>query len=647
MITELIKRILWDHIGISEIESIKDAISTYEYVSFDIYDTLIRRAVPEPEDVFLLLAKQISEEDSDSFRDQRIIAGKKAREKANKNGIAEVTLSDIYDCMPSPYKEKKEWLMEMEKLIELNICFPDPIMKKIYDWCVCNNKTIAFVSDMYLPYEVIKRMLKKCGYETYDVLLLSCKEGKTKRNGKLYDSLIEIWGFPDKIVHIGDHYRSDWLKARANGIHAIKIPRIPCRTTFCMNSKKACTKKNYVKLKKILNYNSDFEFGFFHKYGFECLGPVLAGTSVHLHEMMKSKKYDRVFFLSRDGYMIKQVYDRLYTNDNHIGEYMYISRKSIQFPLLCSYDNVQDYLLLNGERKVWNYKMFCNRVGIDSKKALADWLNMGLNEQYRFHASQIKSDERIMSFYNLYKDYVQEQSTQAASIVIDYLKQIHFAGNVLIVDTGGYGTTQRCLAEFCRRNGLDVNITGAYLWVFDNPNLDTITFPYMESTSHGGETQITELPLTAHEGTTEAYRKNSINLIEPVLGIYEYSKHPEMENAINEIQNGAIKFADLYRNCLDLDFLDYRTSYNNTKRISRRPRLKEARMFGDLIFLSDHQENYLAKPKRTLQYLRNFKSLKEDFKASNWKIGFLKRLFKLPLPYYEIISFARNYKKHF
>ena len=63
-------------------------------------------------------------------------------------------------------------------------------------------------------------------------------------------------------------------------------------------------------------------------------------------------------------------------------------------------------------------------------------------------------------------------------------------------------------------------------------------------------------------------------------------------------------------------------------------------MFGDMEF-RDGEILYLAKPKSILKYALKPKSLIKDFYNSRWKIGFMKRLLKVPLPYtkmYELMK---------
>lgn len=71
-------------------DKILKKIKNYDIVSFDIFDTLLKRNVKEPTDVFSYMEKKYQ---IDGFCEKRIEAEKTARKK--KNGL-EVTLKDIY-----------------------------------------------------------------------------------------------------------------------------------------------------------------------------------------------------------------------------------------------------------------------------------------------------------------------------------------------------------------------------------------------------------------------------------------------------------------------------------------------------------------------------------------------------------------------
>ena len=75
-------------------------------VSFDIFDTLLRRKCGAPTDIFTLVAKTAIERnipiksDPETFRNSRIFFEKKAR---LQSPYQDITLPEIYAC--SPYTE--------------------------------------------------------------------------------------------------------------------------------------------------------------------------------------------------------------------------------------------------------------------------------------------------------------------------------------------------------------------------------------------------------------------------------------------------------------------------------------------------------------------------------------------------------------
>ena len=78
--------------------------------------------------------------------------------------------------------------------------------------------------------------------------------------------------------------------------------------------------------------------------------------------------------------------------------------------------------------------------------------------------------------------------------------------------------------------------------------------------------------------------------------------------------------------------------------MARRPRMEQAACFGDFVF-EDGVRFRLAAPRTAGEYLRRPAALAKDFSAARWKVGFLKRLFRLPLPYdgfYALLKHLRD-----
>ena len=70
------------------------------------------------------------------------------------------------------------------------------------------------------------------------------------------------------------------------------------------------------------------------------------------------------------------------------------------------------------------------------------------------------------------------------------------------------------------------------------------------------------------------------------------------------------------------------------------PTKEIAENFGNMKFLDD-EDKFIAKPNKLINYL-NIKKFIKDYKTCIWRIGFLKRVLKIKLPYYKINMFIRN-----
>ena len=203
----------------------KTILRNADTVSFDIFDTLTeRKNIKDPRDVFWLTAKEIIPNvDPIAYCMDRIRAEKKARAKKDSR---EATLAEIYDELPESYAADRNRLQEKEEALELDLAQPKKEIVKIYDQCRQSGKRVFIVSDMYLPEELILRMLKKCGVNIPDGLYISNVYSADKRSGKLFQILINEQNItPGRHVHIGDDPKGDYLGAKKNGMQAILIRR--------------------------------------------------------------------------------------------------------------------------------------------------------------------------------------------------------------------------------------------------------------------------------------------------------------------------------------------------------------------------------------------------------------------------------------
>lgn len=193
-------------------------------VSFDLFDTLIIRNVPTPEDVFELVQIRYRRIHPDKkfeidFAVLRRNAEKLARKKNKENGKKEITLEEIYACMQSVDEAAKKELLQIEIEAECNVCQPNYEVKAFFEQLIKQGYSVIITSDMYLPETVIKDILKKCGYSSYEALYLSSKYRETKSAGTLFDRILSDFQIESsQLLHIGDHCRADYWIPKQKGI---------------------------------------------------------------------------------------------------------------------------------------------------------------------------------------------------------------------------------------------------------------------------------------------------------------------------------------------------------------------------------------------------------------------------------------------
>ena len=189
-----------------------EVIQKADVVSFDVFDTLVFRKVKQPSEVFAIAAS----EDPD-FPERRMLAEREVRQNSKKE---DVTLEEIYKKLIAIYgEEKAEQLKQDELRTELETIYANPAGLRFFRYLLKKGKRIVITTDMYLPRDVIEAILQKCGYQGYERLFVSSEYGVSKRSGRLFSEVLKETG-AKKLVHIGDHIVSDFLKPRKMGIEA-------------------------------------------------------------------------------------------------------------------------------------------------------------------------------------------------------------------------------------------------------------------------------------------------------------------------------------------------------------------------------------------------------------------------------------------
>jgi len=297
------------------IKNLKKAIDEKPIISFDIYDTLVIRPYFKPTDLFVHLEKLYN---ATGFANARITA----------KGF---TFDEIYKNIDKKYR----WLKEKELSLEYNVTSPRPLLKNIYEYAVHKNKKIIIISDMYFSKKYLSKILKKCGYTKFMNLYVSSAYHKTKKSGSLYSKVIKKLNInSNKILHIGDNYKSDILQARKLGLNAFYVPTV-MRNFLESDYRIKIFQKHHKKelgasiMLGLLAPHFECSFNnYWYEFGYKYAGPVILGFMEWLDDQLKKDKIYKVLFVARDGYTLEKVFNIIKTS-NASSYYFYFNRKIV------------------------------------------------------------------------------------------------------------------------------------------------------------------------------------------------------------------------------------------------------------------------------------------------------------------------------
>jgi len=195
--------------------------------SFDVFDTVLTRAVIDPRDIFHMMAKKLlsaklplPDKLVTGFYAARIWAEFSARKNSAREDI---TINDIYSEISKNYgldRKTADSIMEIEMDTELYFITPVARTLKEIRQARMAGKKVVFVSDMYLPGTLIKEMLLNVGaYEDNDKIYISGELGLTKSSGNLFRHILEENNCsPREMCHFGDNMYSDLCVPHKMGI---------------------------------------------------------------------------------------------------------------------------------------------------------------------------------------------------------------------------------------------------------------------------------------------------------------------------------------------------------------------------------------------------------------------------------------------
>ncbi|MBC9953859.1 CDP-glycerol glycerophosphotransferase family protein [Leucobacter sp. cx-42] len=471
--------LFWGYTEDGDLETMVNAALNYKKLdvelpdlySFDVFDTLIHRSTVSPESVFQYVqhkirtsGKQFPADLIENYSAARRSAETAARDNRRKRpelrrlGDLEIQFSDIFAAMTAVYdldSEHVELLQTWEIEGELRVVVPDEPNVAYLKSLLERGEIVVLISDMYLPYGVIRQLLASADPVLAELpLYLSTVERAQKTTGWLYVRvyLHQHRGF-HRWFHVGDNELADGKMARKMGI----IPELLTTPEFDKSEENLLDVLSSFDMHQVAALFHDYrrdagadhdqveDFVFRHVSLY--LVPYVAWS---IDDAIK-RGYETLYFVSRDGHHLKIIADAIIAERgiDLATKYIYGSRTS--WRLASQFDGIDKE----------TFSPFGSFGGVRSYAALLKAAHLTTSEflelfpAYAEHVDAEYIDGHTMgeivmalSTSTKYRERLAEVARDAFDVTAEYLlREIDLDRPFGIVEYWGRGYTQDCLVE--------------------------------------------------------------------------------------------------------------------------------------------------------------------------------------------------------
>jgi len=447
------------------------ADSDTHLVALDIFDTILTRPLLNPDHTKKIVCEYLSPEERNKYENFRATSEAEARSKAGRD-IDIYQIYDVFAEMSGISKDRAKEIADIEVQVEFSSVYLRDDVCKLIEFANQCGKKVVLISDMFLPREAIINMLHKHNVRGWQELYLSSDIGLRKDTGQLYEYVFEKEGVSgSNVVMIGDNERSDlqlpsdFFKTRC--LHILRANDIAKSLSdyapFMKDRKIINDLNNEITLGLIIQNNLNKVADFVpddlrlyserpYQLGYNLVGPLLVSFSQWLIDQCKETQIKNLYFLAREGKIIKDVFD-LWNNvvqDNDISStYLQVSRRSVNVPKIKKFDHIVEIASIDFFTNSLETFLF-ERFGLELNNQTWDEIYSkglwapGKTVEIRNH--DISSIKPVL-------EYLSEAIFNSASV--EYLamqKYLAEAGisndtHAAIVDVGYSGTIQKSLNE--------------------------------------------------------------------------------------------------------------------------------------------------------------------------------------------------------
>ena len=192
-------------------------------ICFDIFDTLLTRAVAKPEDVFLLLGRRLWELgliscSPELFARQRTYAEERANLYNDGHPKLRAICGELVRSLGLP-NEMLDRIVEEELKLEAELSRRVPGAEQLSETARSRSGSIAFITDTNLPSHYLRELLRMHGlWQSGDRIFASCECGVDKGRGTMFPYVArELGARPWHLLHHGNDDVADVRNGRLSG----------------------------------------------------------------------------------------------------------------------------------------------------------------------------------------------------------------------------------------------------------------------------------------------------------------------------------------------------------------------------------------------------------------------------------------------
>jgi HAD superfamily hydrolase (TIGR01549 family) len=442
-----------------------------ELFSFDVFDTLIFRTVRRPADIFLRTGqtarerKLIKENITPAqYEKIRALAQRIAKTKFRDERNEEYKYEDIFAQM-HPGIGNLEELRKLEFELEKDATYLNLSVVSLLRFLKESGKRVILASDMYFGREQLLEILQANGFDPtlVDDVLVSSDVNRTKFDGGMFDYILEKYGIePEKIVHTGDNYVSDFVNAKARKFRAVyydifRNPGSEVTVYENLHGENLLPELRSLRcLAANLTANRSDEEIFYFNYGAMVLGPFFSLFTEWVLDFLEERRIGNLYPFMSEAVFFEKLLDnalRFRESAPRI-QRLYLSRKSTYIAMLERFDEAfVDELL---EKR----KGFAAGGVLELFDLFGLYEQSGLPEELvNVPLGKLKTEDlRAFRDFLLSLDvlqYINDKIAEQKRLLLEYLTEQFDLSRFCTLDFGYKGTSASNLETVMKRFGIE------------------------------------------------------------------------------------------------------------------------------------------------------------------------------------------------